>query len=97
MSDFRDVPARQRFEQGYADDQGQIRCVWADYAIQGRTRVITHVEAEAELRGTGAAGRFMQQLAAHARTQKLKLRPRCSYAVVWFRRHPEWADVLDPD
>ena len=94
MTDFRDVRADQRFEQGFADAQGQLRTVFADYAVQGQTRVILHVEADPALRGTGAAGTFMQSLAEHARAEKLKLAPRCSYAVAWLKRHPEFDDVV---
>ena len=94
MTDFRDVRADQRFEQGFADAQGQLRTVFADYAVQGQTRVILHVEADPALRGTGAAGRFMQSLAEHARAEGLKLAPRCSYAVAWLKRHPEFDDVV---
>lgn len=94
MSIFRDVRAEQRFEQGFADADGEIRAVFADYAVQGDVRVILHVEADPALRGGGAAGKFMQSLAAHARAEKLKLQPRCSYAVLWHRRHPEYNDVL---
>ena len=94
MTDFRDVRADQRFEQGFADAQGQLRTVFADYAVQGQTRVILHVEADPALRGTGAAGAFMQALAGHARAEGLKLAPRCSYAVAWLKRHPEFDDVV---
>lgn len=94
MTTFRDVRAEQRFEQGFTDAEGQVRLVFADYAVQGDTRVILHVEADPALRGGGAAGRFMQSLAAHARTEGLKLQPRCSYAVLWHRRHPEYNDLL---
>jgi predicted GNAT family acetyltransferase len=94
MTDFRDVTAAHRFEQGFIDDQGETRAVFADYAVQGDTRVILHVEADRGLRGGGAAGRFMQALAEHARAEGLKLAPRCSYAVVWLKRHPEYDDVV---
>lgn len=94
MTDLRDVVARQRFEQGFTDGVGETRTVFADYAVQGDTRVILHVEADPALRGSGAAGRFMQALAEHARAQKLKLAPRCSYAVLWLKRHPEYDDVV---
>ncbi len=94
MTDFRDVRAEHRFEQGFVDPEGQTRAVFADYAVQGETRVILHVEADPALRGGGAAGRFMLALANHARAERLKLAPRCSYAVLWHRRHPEYDDVL---
>jgi len=94
MTDFRDVSAEQRFEQGFSDADGGLRRVWADYAIQGDRRAILHVEADDELRGSGAAGRFMQSLADHARAENIKLTPRCSYAVAWFKRNPDHADLL---
>ena len=94
MTDFRDVLSRQRYEQGFADADGETRIVHADYAVQGDTRVILYVEADPALRGTGAAGAFMQSLAEHARAEGLKLAPRCSYAVVWLKRHPEYGDVV---
>lgn len=94
MTDFRDVTAAQRFEQGFADADGQVRTVFADYAPQGDARVITHVEADPALRGSGAAGRFMQSLVDHARTENQKLVPRCGYAVAWFKRHKDAEDVL---
>ena len=94
MSLFRDVRADNRFEQAFADADGEMRSVFADYAVQGDTRVILHVEADPALRGGGAAGRFMQSLATHARAEQLRLQPRCSYAVLWHRRHPEYNDVL---
>jgi predicted GNAT family acetyltransferase len=94
MTDLRDVRAEQRFEQGFTDGDGQTRTVFADYAVKGETRVILHVEADPGLRGSGAAGQFMQALAEHARAEKLKLQPRCGYAVAWLKRHPEFNDVL---
>lgn len=94
MTDFRDVVAERRYEQGFTTPQGEEGVVFADYADQGGARLILHVEAEDRLRGTGAAGRFMQSLADHARAEKTTLAPRCSYAVAWFRRHPDYNDVL---
>lgn len=93
MTGFRDVRASHRFEQGFAAPDGTVHTVFADYSIEGQTRAILHVEADPDLRGTGAAGRFMQALAEHARAEGLKLTPRCSYAVAWLERHPEFGDL----
>lgn len=94
MSDFIDNTAEQRFEQDFPGADGGTHPVWADYAVQGPTRVILHVEADPALRGGGAAGKFMQALAEHARAEGLKLAPRCGYAVAWHRRHKDFDDVL---
>lgn len=94
MTEFRDVADENRFEQAFADAEGQTHAVFAEYASRGDERAILHVEAAPELRGSGAAGKFMQSLAEHARAENLKLAPRCSYAVAWLKRHPEFSDVV---
>jgi len=94
MTPFRDVADEQRFEQGFAAPGGDEALVFCDYAVRGSTRALLHVEADPALRGTGAAGRFMESLATHARAEGLKLQPVCGYAVAWLRRHPDFSDVL---
>jgi uncharacterized protein len=84
-----DNQARQRFE---VEENGLA--VFADYRAHDGRYVLTHVEADPGLRGTGAAARLMAAIVAHARGHGLKLIPRCSYAVAWFRRHPDAADVI---
>jgi predicted GNAT family acetyltransferase len=81
---------RSRFE---LEENGLM--AWADYRIRDGKYVLPHVEADPPLRGTGAAGRLMQQIVDHARTNRLVLEPRCHYARIWFHRHPEASDVLD--
>ena len=69
--------------------------VFADYRQHDKTYVLTHVEADPKLRGTGAAARLMEQIVALAREKDLQIVPRCGYAVAWFKRHPDAGDVLD--
>lgn len=94
MTDLRDVTTKRRFEQGFTDEGGTLRTVFADYEADGDVRAILHVEADPALRGSGAAGQFMQTLANHARRENIRLKPHCSYAVAWFKRHPDASDVL---
>jgi hypothetical protein len=84
-----DNQAESRFE---LEENGHL--VWADYRIHDGKYILPHVEAEPELRGTGAASRLMQQIVDYARREKLVLVPRCSYARAWFQRHPGDGDVL---
>ncbi|RZJ78999.1 MAG: N-acetyltransferase, partial [Brevundimonas sp.] len=46
MTDFSDNTAEQRFEQDFEGPDGGTHSVWADYAAQGETRTILHVEAD---------------------------------------------------
>ena len=87
---MRDNQEQSRFER---EENGLL--VWAEYRIRDGKYLIPHVEAEMPLRGTGAAGRLMQDIVDHARAQQLVIVPRCSYARAWFQRHPEAQDVLD--
>jgi predicted GNAT family acetyltransferase len=87
---MKDNQAESRFER---EENGLL--AWAEYRIRDGKYQIPHVEAEMPLRGTGAAGRLMQDIVDHARAQQLVIVPRCSYARAWFRRHPEAGDVLD--
>ncbi|HYF21802.1 MAG TPA: GNAT family N-acetyltransferase [Caulobacteraceae bacterium] len=87
---FRHEPENGRFV--LPMDEGRV---FADYTRETDTLLITHVEADPKLRGTGAADRFMRELVGHARQEGLKLRPLCSYAAAWMTRHPdESKDVL---
>ena len=67
---------------------------FADYRRHGEVVTIPHVEAPVELRGTGAAGRLMEGIVAHARADGVKINPTCPYAAVWFQRHPADADLV---
>lgn len=68
--------------------------VFADYARSGEVLIIRHVEAPAALRGSGAAGRLMAGICEEARRRGEKIRPLCSYAAAYMRRHPETHDLL---
>jgi hypothetical protein len=86
MSEVKDNRQRSRFEMVEA---GQI--VFADYRRDGARIYIDHVEAPPSLRGSGAAGRFMQGLVEVARAEGATLVPICSYAAHWLARHAEAA------
>ena len=85
-----DNDEKHRFE---AQENGLI--VFANYREHDGRYVLTHVEADPALRGTGAAARLMEAIVAHAREHRLKLVPRCPYAVAWFHRHPGDRDVME--
>ncbi len=74
------------------ETDGQV--VFADYRRQDGRLIIDHVEAPPALRGTGAAGRFMEALAAYARQSGEAITPLCGYAAAWLRRHPQHRDLV---
>jgi len=86
---LRDNTALSRLE---LDVEGHT--AFADYRRAGGRLLIDHVETPLALRGGGVAARVMQGVAEQARQEGLKVTPICSYAVAWFKRHPEASDLL---
>ena len=62
--------------------------------IGAETIAIDHTYTPPEFRGRNIAFRLMERCIADARAGGVKIRPECSYAVIQFRRHPEWEDLL---
>jgi hypothetical protein len=90
MSDaFRDNRDAGRFE---LEVDGQV--AWADYQRGDGRLIIPHVEAPIPLRGTGASGRLMEQVALAARAEGVKIVPLCGYAAAWLRRNRQFQDVV---
>jgi predicted GNAT family acetyltransferase len=86
---IKDNAAQSRYE---FEVDGQI--VFATYRRDGSTLAIRHVEAPPALRGSGAASKLMQGIVDLARVEGFKIRPLCSYAAAWMRRHGEHRDLL---
>lgn len=86
---FSDHPERSRFE---LDVGGEVAT--ADYARRADRLVIFHVYAPPALRGTGAAGRLMGEVAGVARAEGLRIAPLCGYAASWLRAHADHRDLI---
>jgi predicted GNAT family acetyltransferase len=69
------------------------RCV-LDYTLSGDRMSIVHTGVPSEVGGRGIAARLTEAAVDAARAAGWKIEPLCSYARVWFERHPEHADVL---
>jgi predicted GNAT family acetyltransferase len=55
---------------------------------------IDHTYTPPEFRGRDIALRMLTRGIADARREGVRIQPECSYAVVQFRRHKDWADLL---
>ncbi|HEX6706604.1 MAG TPA: GNAT family N-acetyltransferase [Albitalea sp.] len=77
-------PKESRFE---AQVDGHL-CV-ADYHLIGDVMVMPHTYVPAAVQGRGIAAALVAQALAHARAQRLKVDPRCSYVRSYMQRHPD--------
>lgn len=89
MPDVTDNTGESRFE---LVENGLL--AFADYVRRDGQLILPHVEAEPQLRGTGAAGRLMEGVLAIARREGLKVVPVCGYAKAYIRRHKEHQELL---
>ena len=62
--------------------------------LDADTVEIDHTFVDDSFRGQGVAGQLMTAAAKGLRRQKKKAVLTCSYAVNWFGKHPEYADIV---
>jgi uncharacterized protein len=67
-----------------------------DYTVSGNVRTLTHAEVPVALRGGGVAARLTSGALQLARSQGIKVLPRCPYIVTFMERHPEYQDLMAP-
>ena len=56
--------------------------------------VIYHTEVPPPFESRGLAERMTRAALDFARSENLQVEPRCSYAVYFMRKHPEYDDLL---
>ena len=77
----------------YIEDNG-ARIAEMTYVKSGEGEItIDHTEVSPAMKGRGIAKKLVIAGIAHAREQKLKIVPVCSYVRAEFERNPEYADV----
>ena len=74
-----------RFE---ADVSGELSVV--EYEQRGTEMIMTHTFVPPQQRGQGIAEKIVRVALEHARTERLRVVPTCSYVAAFIRRHPEF-------
>ncbi len=64
-------------------------------AYSAGTVVINHTFVDPTLRGQGVASKLMYATCEHIKKLGLKVVATCPYAVVWFKRHHEFDDIIN--
>jgi hypothetical protein len=81
--------AASRFELDFDDGLGQCA-----YRLIDGVVYLTHTEVPPEREGRGHAAALVQAALDWARSQGLRVVPRCSYVAAYMRRHPATHDLL---
>jgi uncharacterized protein len=66
-----------------------------EYEQKNNVMEIYRTFVHPDLRGRGIAEKLMLAAIDYAQKNSLSIFPSCSYAVTFFRRHPEHGNVLD--
>ena len=79
----------------YAEEEGRV-IAEVTFPDRDGAADIDHTFVDDTLRGQGVAGQLLQAAADQIRAEGKRARATCSYAEIWFERHPEEADLLCP-
>ena len=86
-----DSPTRGRYVIRF---EGGLEAEMTFRKMDETTIAIDHTYTPPPLRGKNIAFSLIERGIADARRDGIKIVPQCSYAVLQFQRHPDWADLL---
>ncbi len=64
--------------------------------VDGRT-VFTHTEVDQDVEGHGVGSTLVRFALDDARSRGLRAVAQCPFVAAYVQRHPEYADVVDPE
>lgn len=79
----------------YAEEEGRV-IAEVTFPDRDGAADIDRTFVDDTLRGQGVAGQLLRAAADQIRAEGKRARATCSYAEIWFERHPEEADLLCP-
>lgn len=65
------------------------------YSLDGDVLIIEVTCTPEKYRGRGLAEELTRKVVEYAKINKLKVRPLCSYAAMFFNKHLEYQDLLE--
>lgn len=89
MASLRNNTDLQRFE---LEIDGQMAVAY--YKLAPGVITLTHTETPMALRGRGIASQLVHGVLETARSQGLKVVPRCPFVSAYIAKHPEFGDLL---
>ncbi len=82
----------------YATDAAGNVVAEVDFPTSDGVSTIDHTFVDPSLRGEGIAGKLVKLAADKILSEGNKIAATCSYAVAWFKRHPEYpVDCSGPE
>lgn len=80
----------------YVEDEHQKIIVLATFPfIKDGVVNVDHTFVDPSLRGQGIASELMHEVVSYAKKQHYKIVATCPYAVMWFKKHLDYANMID--
>lgn len=86
------VPDRARYEIAVDDRRAGL----SQYVEDAGRRIFFHTEVDGAYEGQGLAAILVAQALDDTRAAGLRVVPMCPYVKQFVRKHPEYADLVDP-
>lgn len=83
-------PSKGRYSYRVGDDEAEMTYSRAGAGLI----IIDHTGVPDAFRGQGVGAALVARAVADARSAGIAILPLCPFAAAQFRRHPDWADVL---
>ncbi len=90
----RENHAKHRFELGIAGGGDKVAASY--FGMKGDALVFTHTEVPEEFEGQGIASLLARGIFENLRDTGRKAILYCPFLIAYFKRHPEYADVVLP-
>lgn len=90
MESVRNNEAAQRFE---LEADGQLAV--SEYHRRDGTMVFTHTEVPLKLEGQGIGNELAKAALDYARSEGLRVVPRCRFIAAFIKRHPEYQNLVE--
>ena len=69
----------------------------SQYRRRNGTIVFTHTEVPLQLEGQGIGNQLAKTALEYARSEGLRVVPRCRFIAAYIKRHPEYQDLVDSE
>jgi predicted GNAT family acetyltransferase len=87
------VPERERYE--LLGDDGEL-LGFTEYRPGGASLIVSHTEIDEAREGQGLGAQLVRGTLDAIRASGRTVIPTCPFTAAYIRRHPEYADVVDP-
>ena len=77
------------------DSQFEANGAFLQYRLRPGEIVMIHTEVLPELEGQGLGGQLARAALDYARSEGLKVVPRCAFVSAFIRRHSEYPDLVE--